>query len=316
MFKLKPPVTKDYILSKYSEEEIFERYLGRVTSKMFCSTLRQDKNPTCSFIRSSKGLFLKDWSGDFYGTCFDYVMRVYGCSFSECLRHIAEDFKLDVRKKPRVLSIKESTKVTIEVTWRKYTKQDIDYWREYGIDIPTLKKFKVGAVDLAIVNGALIYTHSPKDHCYAYWFSDTEMKLYFPKRTKYRFISNTLCLQGYDQLPERGDLVIVTKSNKDVMLLTRLGFSAVAPQAESCLLTEKEVEDLKRRFTRVITFFDFDKAGISGANKHKRKYGLPYIFLTNGRFRTCNYKAKDITDLFKRKRSLAFCQQQVISLIA
>ena len=54
MFELEvtPKITKELILSKYSQETLFEHYLGVSVKKgLFCSPsiIRVDKTPTCSF---------------------------------------------------------------------------------------------------------------------------------------------------------------------------------------------------------------------------------------------------------------------------
>lgn len=58
-------VTKEMILSKVSEEQLMEHYLGIPVRKgLFKSPLRQDNNPTCAFYRNASGdLIFKDFSG-------------------------------------------------------------------------------------------------------------------------------------------------------------------------------------------------------------------------------------------------------------
>ena len=95
-FTLEPKITKSYLLSHYSEETFMEYYLGvKVKKGLFCSPLRRDNNPTCSFYRNKSGeLIFHDFSGAFYGNFVSVVMQKYGCNYHQALKIIAEDFGL------------------------------------------------------------------------------------------------------------------------------------------------------------------------------------------------------------------------------
>lgn len=63
-FAFEPKITKELILSRFSEEQIMEFYL-RVPVKrgLFRSPLRRDREPTCSFYRNNSGdLIFKDFA--------------------------------------------------------------------------------------------------------------------------------------------------------------------------------------------------------------------------------------------------------------
>ena len=52
---LEPKLTKEYLLSKNSEETYMRTYLGvSITKKLIVSPLRNDKRPTASFYRNKK----------------------------------------------------------------------------------------------------------------------------------------------------------------------------------------------------------------------------------------------------------------------
>ena len=96
-FKIAPKITKDLLLSKFSEETIFCYYLGinSISKKLIRNTTRDDKNPTCGFYRNSSGtLILHDFATGEYFNCFSYVMKVYHCDYHKALDIIASDFGL------------------------------------------------------------------------------------------------------------------------------------------------------------------------------------------------------------------------------
>lgn len=49
-------------------------------------------------------------------------------------------------------------------------------------------------------------------------------------------------------LPESGDILIITKALKDVMVLYEYGIPAIAPCSENLFITEAQYNHLKERF--------------------------------------------------------------------
>lgn len=86
-------ISKELILSKISEEEIFEFYGVKMVKGLFCSKLRHDARPTVSLYRSNKGrLVYRDFGTAQSLDCFGYVQELFGCSFYMALQIIANDF--------------------------------------------------------------------------------------------------------------------------------------------------------------------------------------------------------------------------------
>ena len=289
---------------RLTQEEIFERYLNVPVDLrgLICSPLRSDKNPTCQFKWRGGKLVFKDFSGHFNGDCFDLVKFMFRCNFHEALDRIAVDFKLTSKTVVKVdyerLVQEEKTKTSIEVKWKGFDKDDLDYWYSQGATSTELQLFNVSPVEYVWVNGEIRYSFREIDRAYGYWFTIEDMKVYFPHRKDYRFLCNTNCIQGYDQLPNKGDVLIITKSLKDIMVLRRFGYYAIAYQSESQIPTQEQYDEFSSRFDVIYSFYDFDYAGVMSACKMRRKYHITPIFLTNGRFKSLNRKAKDISDLY------------------
>lgn len=305
-----------------SQEQIFEHYIGEKPQfdYLIRSPLRQDSNPTCGFRYSVSGtLFLKDFSGHFWGNCFDMVMYLHNCSFNEALSIVARDFKLcggyNQPVNQNLRSDKETAKVIhtpskIQIRIRGYNQSDLDYWKSFGITPAMLKLYGVYPCEMVYVNDRVTYRYDASDPAYAYRFGEGLYKIYFPMRRREdsgpRFYSNTSLIQGMSQLPEKGELLVITKSYKDVMLLRRFGIYAIAPSSESTGIGEEIIQELKKRFKLIIVVYDFDYAGVKYANKLKREAGFPALFLTNGRFGSENFGAKDPTDYFRQWGKGAF----------
>lgn len=310
MYELLEPLTKEFILSNLTQEQIMEHYLGvPITfNKKICSPLRRDNNPTCGFRYAPSGdLYFRDFSGHFAGNAFNVVEYIYGCNFHEALEIIAKDFKLrDGESRVQRVEynydmIRESQQrnTEIQIKVRSFNMSDKEYWSSFGISKTTLQHFGVYACEAVWLNGKMVYRYTKDDPAYAYRFDEGVYKIYYPGRNKMRFMCNTNVMQGQSQLSDTGSFVILTKSMKDVMCLYEFGIPAVAPQSESAYPDEDFIETLKERFKKVYTFYDFDYAGIKMAAEISRRYNIEPIFLTNGRFGTVDYGAKDWSDFIK-----------------
>ena len=119
-------------------------------------------------------------------------------------------------------------------------------------------------------------------------------RIYFPKRTEKRFLTNwpSKKVQGYEQLPKSGNLLVITKSMKDVMSLYSFGISAIAPNSENLFISENMLKDLKSRFKHILVIYDQDRAGKYNLGKIRKKYPeLNYFIIPK------ELKSKDFSDL-------------------
>mgnify|MGYP000773108075 CR=1 FL=1 len=121
-------------------------------------------------------------------------------------------------------------------------------------------------------------------------------RIYRPLADKYTKWRNNLTendIQGFKQLPKTGDILIITKSMKDVMCLYEMGIPAISPSSESTFIPDKALEQLKKRFKRIIIMFDRDEAGVRYLRKISLKTGLEGLLINK------KFKAKDISDAIK-----------------
>lgn len=308
---LEPKVTKEFLLSKYPEETYMSYYLGIPVKKgLFKSPLRKDKSPTCSFYRNRNGeLIFKDFNGSFYGNFINVVMYKYGVSYYEALRIIGVDFNFIKGTKtkneaPKVINnavrFQEKGTSDIRVEIKEYSKKELDWWGSFGITPKILNKYKVFSCKNIFLNGSLFLTSSKDSLMFGYYEGKKDniefWRIYFPKRDNYRFLSNTpsKLVQGYAQLPKKGNLLVITKSMKDVMTLYSLGISAIAPNSEHLFITDKMLQDLKERFKYIVVFYDNDLAGIQNMQKIRKEHPeLVYFWIPR------RYNAKDISDFRK-----------------
>ena len=328
-FQFQPKITKELILSRFSEEQIMEFYLHIPIKKgLFRSPLRKDKEPTCSFYRNGKGdLIFKDFATGQHLNVFGVVQSLFNCDYFEALKIIANDLGIirdksitrnlgKINSNPVQIKDKEMSKIQIEV--QDFSELELKWWGKYGIDLSILKKFDVYSCKHLFLNGQLFaksQQHCPIFGYYGKKYQGLELwRCYFPKRTSFRFITNwpSKKIQGYDQLPKQGKLLVITKSMKDVMCLYSCGITACAPNSETQFISDSILEDLKQRFKHIVVLFDNDETGISFMNKHKRKHpDLIYTWIPR------HYNAKDISDYYKeygRKETLHLIKEFVLWL--
>ena len=293
-------ITLDYILSRVSEYDIYAAYIGNFKVGMiYNSPLRKDKTPSfgCFYSRKTKQLLFKDHGTGECGNVIKFVSLITGLTnYSDILNDIVN--KLKITSSTHLDSSKQyipSTETVIGVVRQEFTDTDINYWRQFNIQVETLKKFGVSSIKYYLCNGIVKSVYKEENPMYAYKVYN-HFKIYKPladKYTKWRNNLTELDIQGFKQLPKTGDILIITKSMKDVMCLYEMGIPAISPSSESTFIPDRVLEQLKKRFKRIIILFDRDSSGCKSSIKIWNKYKLKPLFI-NKRF-----KSKDISDAIK-----------------
>lgn len=293
-------ITLDWILSKVTEYDIYQAYIGNFKVGMiYNSPLRKDKTPSfgCFYSKKTKQLLFKDHGTGQCGNVIKFVELYTGITnYSDILKDIVQ--KLKITNDTKLVSSKQyipSTETVIGVVRQDFTETDINYWKQFNISTNTLKKFGVSSIKYYLCNGVVKSIYKNENPMYAYKVYN-HFKIYKPladKYTKWRNNLTELDIQGFKQLPKTGDILIITKSMKDVMCLYEMGIPAISPSSESTFIPDKVLEQLKKRFKRIIIMFDRDGTGITYLRKMSRKTGLEGMLVHK------KFKAKDISDAIR-----------------
>lgn len=297
-------ITKEEVLAKVNEEDIFSFYLNVEPdlSSNFTNPLRSDKKPGCRFYYNPQGrLKFKDFSRGYNWDCFNIVQERYSCNFYEAVQIVAKDFGLIgdaklsfIPKQPKTIKpiIKGRTDIKIKI--RDWNDKDLEYWNRYKIDqfydtVRYLTFMGVYPCKAVWINGEY-YRCITTDPCYAYYFGKDKygmdiIKLYYPLRPKTysRFMQNLFDedLQGYNKLPETGENLLITKSYKDVICLRLFGIYAIAPHSETVLISDRHFQDLYNRFDFIGSLMDNDRTGKHMAWLLRKKYEIPPLLFPN-----------------------------------
>lgn len=313
MFDLKDAyteITPEYIFNNVSEYDLWKYYCRNFKNidQSFLSELYNDRNPSCRITYNSLNkLFYKDFGTGEYHNIFTYIQAKYNCTFLEALRIIYNDFKLgsikydvipqlvlnDVPNKP-----KNKYKSFIEIVPQGFTIIDSQYWSKFKIPLDKLVEYDVFScktVYLHTKKGETItFEYKHNNPIYAYRFCNDgrySYKIYFPladKKHKWLFSGGSdKDIEGYDQLPLHGDILILTKSLKDCICYNLIGYPAISLQGEVNKLSQETVNKILKRFNQIIVNYDNDDEGIKGSQRLNKQYGFKYFYID---------KSKDLSD--------------------
>jgi len=301
------------IYKHISDHDIFNHYYGPYTiGKITSSPFRIDDHP-------SFGIYVSRYTGklmfnDFMlgsGNSIQFVKMKYRCSYQQALSIINEDFNLGYNSESIPDNIRNCSKPfygrvnakakfktrkppTIKIRERNWMIKDKEYWKDkYNISSSTLNYFKVSPITFFQIDSQIIYGDSL---CYAYYFKDGIYKIYQPNKTNSTFkwytnVNPTIPWQGYNQLPNTDDILFITSSLKDVMVLYECGYSAIAPHSENGIFTQRMYAELKERFLYIVIYYDNDEAGVKHSTTITNTF-KDLLYINNPK--QCN--AKDPSD--------------------
>lgn len=283
---------KEFILDRVSELDIFKQYVEgfKEINQRFKSTLRKDNNPSCViYINSSNRPMYKDFGiGKLYD-CYSYVCDKYNISFKTVLNYIIRDFNLKTNNIPMtnlsspineinmVLEPPKKKEITIEE--RPFEQYDMDYWGTFNLTPSLLHKYGIVPVRYAMIDNNLLCGSTPNYPCYCFKIGEYK-KIYRPNNDEgkwYNTIPST-SLFGFKQLEPGGELLIITKSLKDVLVYKSFGYSAIAPQAESIIIEDRIMKELLFRFDKVLVNYDTDLTGMKFSKQLCDKYRIKRFF--------------------------------------
>jgi len=304
LLKFKPDLRSEYILSRVSEEQICEYYTNSKVSlkgKFIKSPIRsalglpEDKTPSFSYTYRKGVLIWKDWGIGNSGNCFELIKVLYNISYKEALEKIYKDLiegRYIISKPLTKVSYIEDNEVLISYTIQPFTGFDILYWQKFNIDISLLTFYNVYSIKILSVKEHQFNSYW-RNPMYVYTYNKDNFKIYKPfdnKKYKFMRIGKGELLEGYDQLDWVGNLLIITKSQKDVMCLRSFGYNAISLQSETSRLSEDTYRLLKKRFKNIVSLYDKDMSGVQGSNRLLISYNIPQLFIDD------KYNVKDISD--------------------
>jgi len=243
----------------------------------------------------------KDFSTGKSGAKVDLVKYVLNLSFSEAMRRMVNDYNKFVRTSDYI----EDTNFIPQSRWeidfikvRGWTTDDKDYWLSYRIGKTMLDAYNVKPIEYYNLvkqeSNELKKLKIGSKFCYGYFDKNDDVyKIYQPHSKKHKFFKAKQYLQGIDQLKYNQPYLVICSSLKDAMCLKGMGYNieVIAPDSENTMIKPHVIQHLKKKFDKVITFFDNDEAGKHAIQKYTDVYGIHGIHPT---------LCKDISDAMKQ----------------
>jgi hypothetical protein len=324
-------VTKNKLLRYITDIEIYQKYINEeiIPGKVMLSPLRNENTASFGFFKGENNeICFKDFKlGG--GDCIKFVQMKFNLNYFEALSKIAIDFgmeddfivkKIEKSKTNDIIPINrdeflhKAGTLNIKKTKREWKSYDLLYWQQYGISLKTLEIFNVEPISYFFINDKII-TADKHAYCFKEFKDDLETyKIYQPFNKIYKWINshNNSIWQGWSQLPEKGDTLIITKSLKDVMAIHEItGIPSIALQCENLLPKKQVFQELINRFEDIYIFYDndFDKENNWGqifAQKFKESFDVYNIIIKD------EYECKDFSD-FVKKYGLIEAKQLITS---
>ena len=298
--------TKNLILdgSKVPSTWVFEFYLDlpeRLNGQnvQIKSVFHPTERTPSMWVFADKGQYkFKDFSTGKGGNKIDLVKELFSIDYSKAVFKIGQDYNKFITEKGEYSqsTIKPEAKYKVDgVMVREWNNYDKKFWLQFNIGYDMLNKYNVTAVE---------YYHMVKEndkitikqpYIYAYWNKTGEVyKIYQPRNKKFKFIKVKPHLQGIDQLEYNEPYLVICSSLKDAMCLKQFGYNieVIAPDSENTVIKPYIIENLKKKYKKVVTLFDNDVAGHNAVNKYKQLYDIKGTWLES---------SKDIADLVKEK---------------
>jgi len=268
-----------------------------VLKRNFCNPLYDDHKASCNiyFDVKQQCYRMKDFGNDFYsGDCFWFAAMMLGLDvrteFTKVLASIIRDLQLNLRIEDKQTPAshlmrkyknlhnekkenKGVTKTDNDKKWYKCYEQvfqtsELSYWLKYGITTKTLQRYNVKSLIRyeALSNQGKTYTllSSQDEPMFCYMMGDF-VKVYRPF-SKLRFVyggkKREDYIFGFEQLPNKGDMLFITGGEKDVLSLSAHHFHAICFNSETATIPENVIESLQLRFRHIIILYDTDETGV------------------------------------------------------
>jgi len=307
-------VTLDDFKNTISNEDIYNHYLGDFeNNSWFNSPWRSDSDPSLRISYYNNKWVWTDFGEDSRPKDgISFIMRYYNISFQDALQQGWKDIMTEtfepIYKKT---IIKHDTKSYCHI--RDLVNFELDYWEAAEIKKKDLDLFNVYSGKIRH-DGFLWHESTENDPLFIYMFNK-KTPIYkgyrpFAPEPKLKFYSKNTSghIQGWEKLPDKGDIVVITKSYKDVIVWSKLGYPAIAPHSENMFISPFDLYELENRFKHVYINYDNDATGIKKSIQYSSEHNLKYFNLpisTNCKdpfqFVVCN-NYRELNNLFLEKQ--------------
>lgn len=319
--KRKDILDKDIIFKFINDENIYNYYLNnkkisdKLDIKKFYPSpfrLNGDENPNLRFFLSGdegkERLLFKDFASNQSGDSISFIMELLNLNYPEALKRIYLDFEIEnkINKTENLDTLKNKNQINnenenikrikntlIQIIPRDFTKEELNYWKEYYITKEELNLNNIYSEDRLYLNKKLIRKEKKID-CYynsnyrfAYLY-DQYLKIYTPYSKNNKWLSNTPndFISGFDDIKYKifrgiqDEKLIISKSKKDEIVLKKFFKDVCSTQNESVSSINEENLDIIRKGYKkenIFIAYDSDAPGVKASKHYTDAYGFKWV---------------------------------------
>jgi len=316
------PLTKEWILERVSDSEVFMHYYGKFQLNKQCKdAFSKDNNPSATFFIGQSGeiVYHSFKSNESYN-CFSFVRRLYQCNYDRALTIIAETFglidtKTSIASPKLCLEARELDRtikkdVLIQFTkseWKPFLGSPFSYWVDYDYSKKELIDNNIFNVDRLFLNKREIYNKSGEPR-FAYVESEPGgadlVKIYMPLAKGGMKWLSTFPLDrpfGIHLLPGKSDVLIITKSKKDMVLFKRVFTDVIGLQNESLgALNMDTIKYLKSKYKSIVLCLGCDPHGHGITLQLQKRIGNQATFWETPLQDYQRFQVEDLSDYTKQ----------------
>jgi len=293
--KRKTELSAEEILKRISNFDIFHKYFGPFKINETClNHLRGEKNNPSFIIGNRYGELLShDWGDNSWsGNAFQFVQRIYQCSYDEALRIIDKDFNLGILSGELGTEYKKITSQykqpeeagkrysLIQVVTRKFTEPELNYWLSYYQTIDDLRANNIYSIKEVYLNKKR-YSIPDDELRFGYFYpSGGWWKIYRPFASKKsKWVSNVPLTTAYGlENLDKNYNTLLTKSLKDYMVCRKVYPYVCHIQNESLsALSSETIKYLIENSKEIFVGLDNDDAGKKASWEITSLFGWKHI---------------------------------------
>lgn len=291
-------INEKELLSYCGEINIAQHFIGKeikIGSAMI-SPFRDETRPSFGFYwhRNNRKLWWKDHSLGIHGNVVDLVKHLFNTEYYIALNLIAKEFCFGIEISEQKVKL-HTEFFTKKIEYNVIADNEcFDYYFNYGLSEHTLKKFDIKHIVSVYNKSYSKYSYiRNNNYCYGYRANDKWKFNLINGHVRFFGNADKDTIQGLEQLEYKSDILIITKSIKDVMVLNQCGYESIAFQSEILTPSKEIVDFVYDKYSNVFLLYDNDSAGIKGSEIICNEYNFIPIFVP------LTSKCKDISDVSK-----------------
>lgn len=303
------PTSKEELYQYISDEQVYFHYFKEFElNKWYKSPFpfRKDTNPSFIITYYNKELLWRDFGiSPNPSDCVSFVATLYSINYFEAIKLIYNTI-INSIENTRFPTLKRAYKEKVSIKpilkYSPLKPNEMSYWEAGELTPNEINFYKIYKGEVWYDDKRVLFSHG-ENTAFVYLF-DIQKKIwkaYNPlhKSGNLKFFSNNINnhIQNYDNLGITGsDILFITKSYKDCIVLNKCGYDAIAPHCETIVLAPWDVDYLKTKYSHIYVFYDNDETGINKSIAFTEMHKLKYINVPTS-LNKPNKKIKDPWDV-------------------